>query len=149
MKQLVTTFDAWLIRFAKTYFSTLTRIALFVMYFYFGILKILGVSPASGIATGFAEHMGMGEQAQLLYLAIALFECAIGLFILFPKLTRLTIAMLFVHLLVVCAPLVLYPQAVWLHAFVPTLEGQYIIKNVALIMLALGIIANTDTLATK
>ncbi len=34
-------------------------------------------------------------------------------------------------------PLVLLPKVAWVHAFVPTLEGQYIIKNLAIIAVAI------------
>jgi uncharacterized membrane protein YkgB len=42
---------------------------------------------------------------------------------------------------IVCSPLVLAASVAWTHPGVPTLEGQYIIKDLALIALAIGILA--------
>lgn len=140
------TFDTRFIQFAKTNYSWIARISLFVIYFYFGFLKVIGLSPANALAIGFAEKMGMGAYATELYLALAVVECLIGLLILFPKLTRIALFVMFGHMLLVSAPIVLYPEAVWSAPFVPNLEGQYIIKNAALVALALGLVASTQPL---
>lgn len=142
-------FDRWFIGFAKQHYSWIARISLFVIYFYFGFLKIVGASPAGELAIGFAEHMGAGVFANELFLTLAVVECLIGVLILFPRLTRITIFVMFGHMLLVSSPLVLYPQATWSALFIPNLEGQYIIKNVALVALALGLVASTKPLAKK
>lgn len=141
------TFDKQFISFAKKYYPWIGRIALFIIYFYFGILKIVGLSPADKLAIGFADKMGMASISQELYLILAVVECIIGLMILFPRLTRIAILLMLLHMCVVCAPLVLYPEAVWRLPFVPSLEGQYIIKNAALVSLALGLVATTKPLS--
>ena len=47
-------------------------------------------------------------------------------------------------------PLLLYPEAVWTRPLlVPNLEGQYIIKNAALVALALGLVATTTPLSKR
>lgn len=142
-------FDRWFIAFAKSNYSWLARLSLFVIYFYFGILKLIGASPANELAIGFAEHMGMGAVANELYLLLAFVECCIGLLILFPQLTRIAIFIMFGHMLLVCSPILLYPQAVWSAPLVPNLEGQYIIKNAALVALALGLVGATTPLKSR
>jgi hypothetical protein len=82
-----------------------------------------------------------------LFKVLAVYECLIGIMFLFPKLTRVVIPLLVIHLLIVCSPLVLVPHLAWTKPFVPTLEGQYIIKNLAIIGLAIGIAAQTQPLA--
>lgn len=144
-----TRFDRWFIDFAKQYYSWIARMALFVIYFYFGFLKLIGASPAGELALGFAEKMGAGQYAYELFIVLALVECLIGLLILFPKLTRIAIFIMLGHMVLVCSPLVLYPEAVWQAPLVPNLEGQYIIKNAALVALALGLVAGTKPLAQK
>lgn len=139
-------FDNRFIGFARRHYAWLARVSLFVIYFYFGFLKIIGISPASDLALGFAGKMGMGAYGNELYLALAFVECIIGLTILFPRLTRIALFLMFGHMLLVCAPIVLYPEAVWQAPFVPNLEGQYIIKNAALVALALGLVAHTAPL---
>jgi hypothetical protein len=66
--------------------------------------------------------------------ALAGWECLIGLGLLSGKLLRATLALLFVQMLGTLAPLVLFPHEVFVRIpFMPTLEGQYIIKNLVLI----------------
>lgn len=142
-------FDNWFIAFARRHYAWLARVSLFVIYFYFGFLKLIGVSPASDLALGFATKMGMGAYAHELFIALAFVECIIGLIILLPQLTRIALFLMFGHMLLVCAPIALYPEAVWASPFVPNLEGQYIIKNAALVALALGLVARTTPLKQK
>jgi hypothetical protein len=49
-------------------------------------------------------------------------------------------------MVIVCSPLILVPELAWSHPFVPTLEGQYIIKNVIIVALAVGIAAQARPL---
>ncbi len=141
--------DHRFISFARNNYSWIARISLFIIYFYFGLLKIIGASPANELAIGFARHMGMGAYAYELYIILAFIECIIGILTLFPKLTRIAIFIMLGHMVLVCSPILLYPQAVWAAPFVPNLEGQYIIKNAALVALALGLAASTKPLAKK
>lgn len=143
------TFDKRFIAFCEKYYSAIARTALFVIYFYFGFLKIVGLSPADELAKNFAHKMGAGAIFPELFLLLAFVECAIGILFLFPKLTRLAIFIMFLHMLLVCAPLVLDVSAVWSGFFVPNLEGQYIIKNAALVALALGLVARTKPLVRR
>ncbi len=81
-----------------------------------------------------------------LFMAIAILECVIGLLFLFPKLTRVVIPLLLVHMAIVCSPLILTPDYTWQAFLVPTLEGQYIIKNAVVVAVAIGIAASTQPL---
>lgn len=143
------TIDRKFIAFARRNYSWIGRVSLFVIYFYFGFLKLINLSPASTLAIGFAEHMGMGMHAETLYYALAVVECLIGVLILFPRLTRITIFIMLGHMVLVCSPIILYTEAVWSAPFVPNLEGQYIIKNAALVALALGLVASTTPLQSR
>lgn len=145
----IESFDHRFISWAKQNYSWIARVSLFIIYFYFGFLKITGASPANELAIGFATHMGVGAYANELYLLLAVVECIIGVLILFPKLTRLAIFIMLGHMLLVSAPIVLYVEAVWTAPFVPNLEGQYIIKNAALVALALGLVASTTPLKKR
>ncbi|MES2876339.1 MAG: hypothetical protein V4678_02590 [Patescibacteria group bacterium] len=139
--------DTAFISFARTHYQWIARTALFVIFFYFGFLKLIGLSPADDLALGFADKMGMGVYAMELFYVLAAVECAIGILMLMPKLTRLAILIMALHMILVSSPLVLYLEAVWTAPFVPNLEGQYIIKNAALVALALGLVAATRPLA--
>lgn len=139
-------FDRRFISWASKHYGWIARGALFVIYFVFGLLKLIGLSPANELAIGFAEKMGFGAYAYELYYLLAIVECVIGVLILFPRFTRVAILLMFGHIAVVCSPLIFYTEAVWQSPFVPNLEGQYIIKNAALVALALGLVAKTKPL---
>ena len=141
--------DSAFISFARRHYQWIARSSLFVIFFYFGFLKLVGLSPASDLALGFAGKMGMGAFAMELFYALAVIECAIGIMMLIPKLTRITLFIMAAHMVVVSAPIVLYPEATWVRPLVPNLEGQYIIKNAALVALALGLVAATKPLTKK
>lgn len=142
-------FDERVIVLAKKWALPTARIAMFVMYFYFGILKVFGLSPATSLAEALTGKTIGLQYFDAAFLALAIIECIIGILFLFPKLTRFAVPLLLGHLVMVCSPLVLLPGEVWTHPFVPSLEGQYIIKNIALVALMLGIIATTTPLTKK
>lgn len=139
-------FDHAFIKFAQNNYAWLARVSLFIIFFAFGFLKLIGLSPASNLALDFAAHMGLGAYGQELFYGLAIVECAIGILILLPRFTRIAIGIMLFHMVLVCSPLILYPSAVWQSLFVPNLEGQYIIKNAALVALALGLVAQTKPL---
>jgi uncharacterized membrane protein YphA (DoxX/SURF4 family) len=144
-----TRFDQGFIKFARAYYAPIARTSLFIIYFYFGFLKLLGLSPASDLAIGFATKMGAGMYANELFIALAFIECVIGVLLLMPRFTRQALLIMAIHMVLVSAPILFYPDATWVRPFVPSLEGQYIIKNAALVALALGLVAKTKPLATN
>ena len=138
--------DLKVINWLRVAFLPMARIAIFIIYFWFGILKLFDLSPAGSIAYALVNKTVGPAHFELLFHGLALFECLIGILFLFPKLTRIVIPLLLIHMITVCSPLILVPDQTWSRWFVPTLEGQYIIKNVAIIALAIGIAAQTKPL---
>jgi len=118
------------------------RFALFVVFFWFGILKVIGLSPAAGVVQGLFEKTVPFMSFGTFFVAFGLFECLIGIMFLIKGLERLVIPLLFLHIILTAGPLVLLPAMSWQSFMVPTLEGQYIIKNLVIIATALGIAAN-------
>ncbi|HEY1646065.1 MAG TPA: hypothetical protein VGF75_06940, partial [Candidatus Saccharimonadales bacterium] len=127
----------------------LARVAIFIVYFWFGILKLFNQSPAIPIAKALAAQTIGLAHFNLALNILAVLECLIGILFLFPKATRIVIPLLVIHLAVVCSPLVLVPHLAWSRALVPTLDGQYIIKNVVIGALAIGIAAQTKPLQKR
>jgi hypothetical protein len=109
----------------------------------------MGESPASPLARALVEKTVGGQYFDTLFIVLAIFECIIGILFLFPKLVRIVVPMLLVHMLIVCSPLLLVTGLVFTKPLVPTLEGQYIIKNVVVIAVAIGIAAQTKPLRSK
>ena len=141
--------DHAIISFFRRGFIPFARIALFVLFFWFGIVKLTGLSPAGPLAEALTAQIVGAHYFDVLFKLLALVECVIGILFLIPKATRIVIPLLFIHMAVVCAPLVFLPALIWHAPFVPTLEGQYIIKNIVIVAVAMGIAANTTPLLAK
>ncbi len=123
------------------------RAALFVIFFWFGILKPLGVSAAEPLVLKTVDWMPLFTAAQWLSI-IGWWEMLIGIFFLFRKTTRIAIALLFLQMSGTFMPLFLLPDITFQPGgipLLPTLEGQYIIKNLIVIAAALVIGGNLGT----
>lgn len=144
-----TQIDLKVIEFFRKTFIPVARISIFIVFFWFGFIKLLGLSPASPLAEALtAQTVGM-QYFDVLFIALAAVECIIGILFLFPKMTRIVIPLLLFHMLIVCSPLVLVPDHTWTAFGIPTLEGQYIIKNAVVVAVAIGIAASAKPLAVK
>jgi uncharacterized membrane protein YphA (DoxX/SURF4 family) len=65
---------------------------------------------------------------------LAIWECIIGVGLLIGVGMRITLLLLFAQMVGTITPLFFFPGETFLYApWVPTLEGQYIIKNLVLI----------------
>lgn len=118
----------------------LLRITLGIVFFWFGFLKFFpGVSTAEDIAgkTIYTVSFGLIKPQPAMYI-LACWECAIGIGFLAKKFMVTVLALMWVQMLGTLMPLIIYPAETWAHPFVPSLLGQYIIKNFVLI--AAGIV---------
>lgn len=138
--------DHQIISWAQKSYLPIARAAFFIIFFYFGFLKLVGLSPATPLAAALTERTIGMPYFELSFYILAGLECLIGILFLVPKATRIVIALLFIHMAVVCSPMILVPDHTWTQFLVPTLEGQYIIKNVALVAIAIGIAAHVTPL---
>jgi uncharacterized membrane protein YkgB len=121
------------------------RLALFVVFFWFGFLKILKISPAEQLVT----HLHEATIASLIpidsfLLILGAGECLIGLVWLFPKWTKLAFWIFIFHMFATFLPLLFLPKDTWQNTMVLTLTGQYIIKNVVLVASAYTILKITN-----
>lgn len=115
---------------------TMLRVSLGLIFVWFGFLKFFpGLSPAEGLAARTIGVLSFGlipPAAALLILAV--WESLIGIGLLTGRAMRLTLALLWLQMLGTVTPLFLFPQETWtVFPIAPTLEGQYIIKNLVLI----------------
>jgi uncharacterized membrane protein YkgB len=120
----------------------LLRISLGLVFLWFGFLKFFpGLSPAQALAARTINQLSFGlVSLSTAVIILAIWECAIGLGLIFRVFMRVTLLLLFLQMLGTFAPLFLFPQETFTHfPFAPTLEGQYIIKNLVLISAALVI----------
>ncbi|HEX9680388.1 MAG TPA: DoxX family protein [Anaerolineales bacterium] len=118
------------------YGLTILRVSLGVIFLWFGVLKFFpGLSPAQGLAAQTIQVLSFGRispGASLILLAT--WESLIGIGLILGVFLRATLLLLWVQMLGTITPLFLFPDQVFLHVpYAPTLEGQYIIKNIVLI----------------
>ena len=112
------------------------RISLGIVFFWFGFLKFFpGLSPADQIATETISKLTFGViLPDISIIILAVWETLIGIGLLSGKFLRVTLLLLFTQMIGTMSPLVLFPTETFTRfPFVPTLEGQYIIKNIVLI----------------
>ncbi len=149
MKNSLERFDIWFIGFLRRLSIPFARFSLFVVFFWFGILKILGTSPANPLVQGLMEATLPFMTWNVFIVLFSIYEMIIGITFIIPKLERLAIALLIPHMIMTVLPLILLPSVTWQGFMTPTLEGQYIIKNLAIIALAMGIAAHLHPLRKR
>ncbi|OII64419.1 hypothetical protein BJP40_20625 [Streptomyces sp. CC53] len=136
----------WLSAFCTAYQRreiTVLRVSVGILYLWFGVLKFIpALSPAEDIATVVMSIMTFDAvPAEVTAPLLALMEVLIGIGLVTGRLLRLTLVTFFVHMAGVFVTLAIVPGAVWSHPLVPTLEGQYIIKNLVLVAACLSVAA--------
>jgi uncharacterized membrane protein YkgB len=132
--------DVFILKFLWKYSDEIGRAALAIIFVWFGALKMFAISPANGLVGMLLDQTFLSVIPYDIFLiGFGMVEVCIGLLFLLPKLERIAILLLFIHMLTTALPLAILPSVAWQSFLVPTLEGQYILKNVALIALALGI----------
>lgn len=112
------------------------RIGLGIVFLWFGILKFFPqASPAEDLAARTIEALTFGAVGPSVSLPVlAAWETVIGLGLISGRFLRATLLLLAVQMLGTLTPLVLFPGETFrIFPVAPTLEGQYILKNVVLI----------------
>ncbi len=143
MKDKLMAMDKAIFEFFSKYAVSFSRFSLFLIYFWFGILKIVGQSPASELVHHlFDKTLASFISFDIFFVLFSLFEVGIGISFLFPKLIRLSLYATLVHMFTTFMPLILLANEAWTAAFVPTFEGQYILKNFIIISLVLMLVKN-------
>ncbi|MGH3614706.1 MAG: hypothetical protein ACRDRK_19355 [Pseudonocardia sp.] len=134
-------FEAWLTRYS----IGMLRISLGLIVLGFGVLKYFpGVSPAENLVKATMHVMTFGLVPDMVAIVVtATLECFIGLSLIFRRGLRATIYLLLLWVIGILSPVVLFPQRLFSgpgHA--PTLEGQYVLKDLILFT-AILVIAST------
>ena len=114
----------------------LLRISLGIVFFWFGVLKFFpGLSPATQLALQTIDVLTFGKVSHGVAInVLAAWETAIGLGLIFGVAMRATLLLLWVQMLGTITPIFFFPSLVFTRIpYAPTLEGQYIIKNLVLI----------------
>lgn len=129
---------AWMARYGILFL----RVSVGLVFFWFGILKFFpDMSPAQDLAARTIETLTFGIVGPQLSLPVlAAWEVLIGLGLISGRFMRVTILLLLAQMAGTITPLFLFPAETWTQfPIAPTLEGQYIIKNIVLVSAALVI----------
>jgi|SRR5690554_1513832 uncharacterized membrane protein YkgB len=131
--------DRTIAAFMRRWGVTALRVSLGIIFIWFGILKPLGLSPAAPLVLATVDWMPFLSAEQWLSV-IGWWEVAIGVAFLFRKTIRVAIALLALQMVGTFLPLVMLPSVTFQEGrfpYAPTMEGQYIVKNLLIISAAL------------
>lgn len=126
----------------------ISRSVIALIYIWFGSLKIFGLSPAGQLVHDlFDKTIGGFIEFNTFFILFSFFEVVIGILFLVPKLTKIATVLIFLHIFTTFGPLIFLMSQTWSNFLVPTLEGQYVLKNFVLIALVISIYKSrfTDT----
>lgn len=105
-----------------------------IIFVWFGALKWFDLSPANELVTRTVYWI----RPQIFIPILATWEVLIGICLLFRPLLRLAILLLAAQMIGTFLPLVLLPEICFTRVpYAPTLEGQYILKNLVIIAAAM------------
>ena len=138
MKDILNKLDSKFIKIMKNASIPSIRLSFGVIFIWFGVLKPLGLSSAEGLLKSTVIWLPFGSPEMWLII-IGLWEVVIGVFFFFKKTTRIAIILLFLQMVGTFMPLVVLTEVTFQsnNFLLPTLEGQYIIKNLMIISAAL------------
>lgn len=122
----------------------LLRLSIGIVFFWFGILKFIpGLSPAQDLAIRTIDLLSFGLiPGNLSINLLAAWEVVIGIGLLSGVYMRTTLLLLFLQMIGTMTPVFLFPSEVFTKIpYAPTLEGQYIIKN--LVIISAGFVLGT------
>ena len=114
----------------------LLRIALGIVFFHFGFLKFYpDLSPAEMIASQTIMRLsGNALDGRTAMYWLALLETGIGIGFLFNLWPRLVSGLFLLHMIGTFVPLFVLPEIAFkIGPFAPTIEGQYILKNIVFV----------------
>ena len=117
------------------------RLSLGIIFFWFGILKTIGLSPAEGLVLSTVDWMPIFS-AEIWLVIIGWWEVIIGICFLFKPTIRIAIGLLAMQMAGTLLPLFILTEVTFQAGnipYAPTMEGQYIIKNLLIISAAIVI----------
>lgn len=121
---------------------TVLRVSIGLIFILFGVMKFVPeASPAEDVATRTMDVLSFGLMpAEATRPLLALFETAIGLGLVTGVLLRVVLIAFFAHMAGVFSALLILHGEMWDGPLAaPSLEGQYIIKNIVLIAACLAV----------
>ena len=112
------------------------RISVGIVFVWFGVLKFFpGLSSAQDLAINTIKLLTFDLVPETIIInGLALWEVLIGIGLITGRFMRETLLLLFLQMMGTFTPIFLFPHEVFTQIpYAPTLEGQYIIKNIVII----------------
>jgi uncharacterized membrane protein YkgB len=135
-RQRVDHADAAVARGMERYGHFVERVALAILFIWFGAMKVFGVESATSII---AKTVYLGPP-EITVPLLGAWEAAIGACFLFRKLNRIAVLLLAIRLPGTLLALVLRQDECFQGSvLLPTIQGQYLLKDVAIMGAALVI----------
>ncbi len=124
------------IKMMRKYGISILRVVLGIVFLWFGLLKIFGVSPVTDLIKN--TYTFMPQQTFIMVLGI--WESIIGLGLIFKTVLRFTLALLWLQMLGTFASVIFSPAIFFSHGnpFLLTTYGEFLVKNIVLV--AAGIV---------
>ena len=133
--------DIFSTRIMQRYTFVLLRFSLAIIFFWFGILKPFGLSPANELIANTVFFL----PSEYFIPILGWWEVAIGVLMLFRPTVKYALILLFLQIPGTFLPLLLLPEVTFTEfPYGLTLEGQYIIKNLTLIAAAIAVGGTID-----
>ncbi len=134
--------DALIRRWLGRFNVALLRISMGAVIFGFGVLKFFpGISPAEDLVLATTDLLTFGlVPGRVALVLFATLECSIGLSLITGWGLRFSIYLLALWVIGILSPVVLLPERLFSGPYhAPTLEGQYVLKDVILLTATLVI----------
>jgi uncharacterized membrane protein YkgB len=128
--------DHRIVRVFQRYGHFLHRVSLGALFVWFGLLKPFGQKTT----TSLLAHTVYWGEPEVMVPLLGWWEVAIGLCLIYRSLVRMALFLLAIRLPGTLLAFVLLPEVCFLHVpFVPTPEGQYLVKDVVILFAAMAI----------
>lgn len=137
--------DAGLIQFMATRGIRILRICLGLVFFWFGLLKVIGKSPVAGLVGQTVYWIPAGIFLPLL----GLWEMAVGGGLLLAVALRLTLFLFWLQMAGTFLVLLLRPEIAFQggNPLLLTTEGEFVVKN--LVLIAAGLVVGGTVQRSK
>lgn len=144
-----TTFNSLYFQFSTSmekHSVTLMRVALSIVYIWFGALKIFGMSPAGELV----EKTVHWFKPEIFIPILGFCEVLIGIGLLVKRFIPYSVSLLLLHMIATFFPIFILNSSCFdAFPYCPTLVGQYIIKNIVLTSGALVVAGKYKSEFTK
>jgi uncharacterized membrane protein YphA (DoxX/SURF4 family) len=136
VRRRVDSVDAAVAGFMERYGITLLRVALAVVFIWFGVLKVIGESPVEDLVTDTVYWV----DADFFIIFLGIWEIAIGVGLLLGVALRIVLLLFFAQMLGTFLTVLIHPGRLFEdgNPLLLTVTGEFIVKN--LVLIAAGIV---------